>query len=100
MVLPSCMYHMEKGRGRGLAGEEGGERSFLWWGNPTLPPIVRENWEYRTVAPGSQPTYVPPRNTDVANNYYFTRDARRSFPQTVVYTADECQKLIAGETVK
>ncbi|KAJ3297737.1 hypothetical protein HK104_000148 [Borealophlyctis nickersoniae] len=53
--------------------------------------------EYRSVSPGSQPTYVAPRNDKIAGNYYYTRDARRNYPQTVVYKPDEVlRELSAG----
>ncbi|KNC96651.1 uncharacterized protein SPPG_07864 [Spizellomyces punctatus DAOM BR117] len=63
---------------------------------PDLPPIMCKADEYRTTSPGSQPTYNPATEEKISKNYYFTRDTRRQYPQTVVYKAEEFQGLLPG----
>jgi hypothetical protein len=46
----------------------------------------------------SQPLYSPPINETVSNIYYFKRDVRRDYPQTLVYTAQELKALGPGST--
>ncbi|CAG8771251.1 18077_t:CDS:2, partial [Racocetra persica] len=58
---------------------------------------------YRTPSPGSQPsTYVRPqtKHSDLAQNYYFNRDARRNYPRLAVYTQNDVAKLIAAPHLK
>ncbi|CAG8444962.1 5939_t:CDS:2 [Gigaspora rosea] len=58
---------------------------------------------YRTPSPGSQPeTYVRPstKHSDVAQNYYFNRDARRNYPRLAVYSQNDVAKLIAASHLK
>ncbi|KAI8818683.1 uncharacterized protein EV422DRAFT_536491 [Fimicolochytrium jonesii] len=61
---------------------------------PDVPPIMVSADEYRSVTPGSQPTYQPYKNEKLSKNYYFTRDYRRAYPQTVVYTSAEISGLL------
>ncbi|KAJ3016161.1 hypothetical protein HKX48_004183 [Thoreauomyces humboldtii] len=57
--------------------------------------------EYRAVTPGSQPTYNPQVTDKLSKNYYYTRDTRRAFPQTVVYSAQEITTMLpSGVEVK
>ncbi|KAJ3152235.1 hypothetical protein HDU89_001454 [Geranomyces variabilis] len=63
---------------------------------PDLPPIMAKADEYRHVSPGSQPDYNPERSEKLSKNYYYTRDTRRAYPQTVVYKATEIAKMIPG----
>ncbi|KAI9017608.1 hypothetical protein BC832DRAFT_545181 [Gaertneriomyces semiglobifer] len=61
---------------------------------PDLPPIMVAAKEYREISPGSQPAYNPEREQKIAKNYYYTRDTRRAYPQTVVYESQEVTKLL------
>ncbi|KAI8914757.1 hypothetical protein DFJ77DRAFT_463196 [Powellomyces hirtus] len=68
---------------------------------PDLPPIMAKADEYRHVTPGSQPAYQPPVDEKLSKNYYYTRDTRRAYPQTVVYSASEITRMIpSGVEVK
>ncbi|KAJ3042216.1 hypothetical protein HDV00_007926 [Rhizophlyctis rosea] len=64
------------------------------------PPIIVKADEYRTISPGSQPTYVPPVNDKIAKNYYYTRDTRRAYPQTVTYSSQEVMKALPQVEIK
>ncbi|CAB4379109.1 hypothetical protein RhiirA5_394379 [Rhizophagus irregularis] len=71
--------------------------------NPESNTGVPITGTYRTPAPGSQPkTYVHPltKHSDLAQNYYFGRDARRNFPRLAVYTQNDVAKLIAVSNLK
>ncbi|KAI9090068.1 hypothetical protein DFS34DRAFT_638165 [Phlyctochytrium arcticum] len=59
-----------------------------------VPPILVKADQYRVVSPGSQPDYHLVEEQKLSKNYYFTRDTRRAYPQTVVYTANDIQKLL------
>ncbi|KAJ3053603.1 hypothetical protein HK097_003870 [Rhizophlyctis rosea] len=56
--------------------------------------------EYRTISPGSQPTYVPAKSDKISKNYYYTRDVRRAYPATVTYTSEEVIAALPGAEIK
>ncbi|KAI9209636.1 uncharacterized protein BJ171DRAFT_594670 [Polychytrium aggregatum] len=68
--------------------------------NPSLPPVIVKASEYRNVAPGSQPDFNRVDTTPISKNQYFTRDVRRSYPQTVVYTSEELSKELTSGALK
>ncbi|CAI2166691.1 17437_t:CDS:2 [Funneliformis geosporum] len=71
--------------------------------NPESNTGVPITGTYRTPAPGSQPkTYKRPltKHSDLAQNYYYDRDARRNFPRLAVYTQNDVAKLIAVSNLK
>ncbi|CAG8481414.1 9985_t:CDS:2 [Diversispora eburnea] len=58
---------------------------------------------YRTPSPGSQPKiYKKPitKHSDLADNYYFSRDSRRNYPRLAVYTQKDVAGLIAASNLK
>ncbi|ORZ11191.1 hypothetical protein BCR42DRAFT_421735 [Absidia repens] len=60
-----------------------------------VPPVG----SFRTPAPGSRPEkYVYPKSaaSNVSNNYYFQRDARRNYPRLAVYTQQNVAGLLEG----
>ncbi|KAL2917506.1 hypothetical protein HK105_202787 [Polyrhizophydium stewartii] len=61
--------------------------------NPNSTGSAPQASEFRVVAPGSQPPYKSPVPKKVAANYYFNRDVRRAYPQTVVFTPSELASL-------
>jgi hypothetical protein len=67
--------------------------------NPTTPTHLPTSEEYRIVSPASQRKYIAPKNDQIHHHYYYTRDARRAFPQTLVYTQPEITKLVAAQTL-
>jgi len=52
---------------------------------------------YRHPSPASQALYSPPKTeaSRIANNYYFQRDSRRAYPQTIVHTQQDLATLLA-----
>ncbi|CAG8445505.1 13331_t:CDS:2 [Dentiscutata erythropus] len=71
--------------------------------NPESNTGVPITGVYRTPSPGSQPeTYVRPstNHSDIAQNYYFNRDARRNYPRLAVYTQNDVAKLITASHLK
>ncbi|CAG8639662.1 10845_t:CDS:2 [Funneliformis caledonium] len=71
--------------------------------NPESNTGIPITGTYRTPAPGSQPkTYKRPltKHSDLAQNYYYDRDARRNFPRLAVYTQNDVAKLIAVSNAK
>ncbi|RIA82554.1 hypothetical protein C1645_500900 [Glomus cerebriforme] len=71
--------------------------------NPESNTGVPITGTYRTPAPGSQPkTYIHPltKHSDLAQNYYYDRDARRNFPRLAMYTQNDVAKLIAVSNLK
>ena len=75
------------------------KNAWKWWlrVNPESPNSFPLANEYRKTSPGSQP--IADLNFDVklSNNRYFERDTRRNFPQTVVYTRAELEKIDSVE---
>lgn len=69
--------------------------AWKWWlrVNPTSPNSFPLASEYRKVAPGSQPTPNLDFPAKISSNRYFERDLRRQFPQTVVYTHSDLEKV-------
>ncbi|KAI8609652.1 hypothetical protein BC830DRAFT_1173371 [Chytriomyces sp. MP71] len=61
---------------------------------PNDPPIVPSAEEYRTVSPGSQPNFARPKEDKINANYYYTRDMRRAYPATAVYSNEDIKKLV------
>ncbi|CAJ0845561.1 21225_t:CDS:2 [Entrophospora sp. SA101] len=54
---------------------------------------------YRSPAPASQPpTYKSPltKHSDLAKNYYFSRDYRRHYPRLAVFTQNDVAGLISA----
>ncbi|CAG8444578.1 12846_t:CDS:2 [Acaulospora morrowiae] len=71
--------------------------------NPETNTGVPLTGIYRTPAPGSQPRdYVRPltKHSDLAQNYYFNRDARRNYPRLAVYTQQDVAGLITASHLK
>ncbi|KAI9347422.1 hypothetical protein DFJ73DRAFT_836680 [Zopfochytrium polystomum] len=68
--------------------------------NPTWPNHLPAASEFRNVAPGSQTPYVRPFNAKISKNQYFTRDTRRSYPETVVYTSTDISKMISSSSAQ
>ncbi|KAI9137011.1 hypothetical protein BKA69DRAFT_68420 [Paraphysoderma sedebokerense] len=71
----------------------------------TVNPQVVEStvWagKFRTPAPASQTPHVAPqryqyKNAAISGNYYYTRDSRRNYPKTTVYTNQEWAPLLLG----
>ncbi|KAJ3192645.1 hypothetical protein HK101_006197 [Irineochytrium annulatum] len=72
---------------------------WIYRTRPDIPPIVVSAKEFRDVAPGSQPDFQPPKNEAISKNYYFNRDARRSYPETAIYNTQDIHRvLVAGPT--
>ncbi|KAI8802960.1 hypothetical protein BJ742DRAFT_777801 [Cladochytrium replicatum] len=57
--------------------------------NPDHPSSLPPASYVRSPNPGSQPAYVPWKNEAIHKNYYFNRDTRRNYPQTVVFTSSD-----------
>lgn len=70
---------------------------WLYKLNPTTPTHLPTSEEYRVVAPASQKKYVAPKNELIHHHNYYTRDTRRAYPQTLVYTQPEITKLVAAQ---
>jgi hypothetical protein len=54
--------------------------------NPESPNSFPTANEYRKTSPGNQPEYHLAKEEKLTKNYYFERDSRRNYPQTVVVT--------------
>lgn len=67
--------------------------------NPTITTHVPVNDTYRKIAPASQPAYEAPKNELIHHHAYYTRDTRRAFPQTLVYTQSELRQLAIQQTM-
>ncbi|RHZ49131.1 hypothetical protein Glove_529g51 [Diversispora epigaea] len=71
--------------------------------NPATNTGIPLTGIYRTPSPGSQPKiYKKPitKHSDLADNYYFTRDNRRNYPRLAVYTQNDVAGLIAASNLK
>ncbi|CAG8450343.1 7365_t:CDS:10 [Ambispora leptoticha] len=70
--------------------------------NPSTNTGVPITGTYRTPAPGSQSKYVRPttKHSDLAENYYFQRDARRDYPRLSVFTQKDVALLFAASNMK
>ncbi|TPX41504.1 hypothetical protein SeMB42_g04015 [Synchytrium endobioticum] len=71
--------------------------------NPDHAPTVVRASEYRAISPGSAkqfvPTLIPGLNDTINKNYYFLHDARRNYPQTVIFTASELAPALSSGAV-
>ncbi|KAI8619468.1 hypothetical protein BC830DRAFT_1252670 [Chytriomyces sp. MP71] len=67
---------------------------------PNDPPIVPSAEDYRIVSPGSQPNFARPKEDKINANYYYTRDVRRAYPATAVYTNEDIKKLVGASQAR
>ncbi|KAI8830413.1 hypothetical protein BJ741DRAFT_620034 [Chytriomyces cf. hyalinus JEL632] len=67
---------------------------------PSDPAIVPAAHEYRTVSPGSQPNFARPNVEKINKNYYYTRDVRRAYPATAVYSTEDIAKIVGASQAR
>ncbi|RKP06180.1 hypothetical protein THASP1DRAFT_31998 [Thamnocephalis sphaerospora] len=69
--------------------------------NPTFTECMPPK-NYRTPSPGSQPAYKEPSTgaSNISDNYYYQRDARRNYPRTIVVSQEELAKRLVAPTIE